>query len=347
MPDKYETLPPDTDFLAHFRQSLQTGLRPSRPSRLNYPAAFATAALPRKVDLAPLSIKNQGQWGSCNAFASARCAEGEFAAAGIVYDPSEDYLYAKMREQDNTLCQNVGTDPHAAADIYRQSGVCTEALRPYGVNNLCQRPQPAEIAEAANFRMSSYYFCSTLDSVKGALAAGHRVVWCQTLMRNFQPDPQTGVLPRPSRQSGAVGGHAMCAEGYDDDYFGGGFWIANQWSASFGVQGRLFYRYAYFDMTDWTAGAADEGGVWKGELIAYVRERRSDPQPDPQPQPEPTKPRITRQDALDELTRRYWAHQTPVDENRVQGAQRIDEQGRAYGLAEAFWAFLDRYAEDA
>jgi hypothetical protein len=84
-----------------------------------------------------------------------------------------------------------------------------------------------------------------------SLANNHPVVFGMYLPRSFGNIQSDGLFKPTSTEradpSGtAMGGHAMCIVGYDDNKFGGSFIVVNSWGEDWGADGFWYLKYEDF-----------------------------------------------------------------------------------------------------
>lgn len=280
---KYEPTPPDvTDLFAFHKVGTVIPSPPDPRDRPFVPRMTQPVALPRAFRLPALPVKNQLDEGSCGSFGSIRILEGELARQGIVFDGSEEFQYAETRTRMGLpTCEDGGSDPRSAMSVLVDIGATTETLIPYKSRGLCWRPNAGDEAQAAATKAAEYIVSDGSDAgIKQMLFAGHRVAFCFTLFENWNPDAN-GVIPMPVGK--VMGGHWITAEGWDDDFSDGGWWVQNQWGAGWGVNGACFIPYAV------TRLSADKGGLWRDATYTIrINAPQPQPQPDPGPSPTPT-----------------------------------------------------------
>ncbi len=269
--------------------------------------------LPERVSLeafAPPRL-NQGQQGSCVAWASA------YAARSIVNNEvtkqkpttesafSPSYLYNQIKLGND--CQ--GSYLIRAMENMQKGGVAPFSKFAYDDQD-CSRPPTPEAAEIAQrYKIKDFQRLSKTDdpqsgvdmlAMKQHLNQGSPCVIGMMVGGSFmqEMEGQDKWIPNESdyQQSG-FGGHAMCVIGYDDYKFGqeGGFQIMNSWGTSWGKNGlawvsfrdfEFFTKEAYavypqgegedvkptrFDLRFGLA-VVDAKGKTTGENIALVRE---------------------------------------------------------------------------
>ena len=222
--------------------------------------------LPERVSLeafAPPRL-NQGQQGSCVAWASAYAARSITNNAATKQAPSKEsafspsYLYNQIKIE-NSGCQ--GSYLIRAMEAMKAGGVAP--FSKFGYNDQdCDRQPPAEAREAAQrYRIKGFQRLSASDdprskvdmvAMKQQLHQGAPVVIGMMVGGSFMQEMEGREKWEPTDndyQMAGFGGHAMCVIGYDDYKFGqeGGFQIMNSWGPEWGKSGIAWVRYSDFD----------------------------------------------------------------------------------------------------
>jgi C1A family cysteine protease len=239
------------------------GWLPDRPDHrdLLYAAiAKPPRKLPPSVDLRPgcPPVENQGQLGSCTANALVGNLEFlEQKAGHPVVDLSRLFIYYNERVVEGTVNEDAGAALRDGVKTLVKQGVCRETTWPYKVAAFKQKPSPASFREAADHQVTSYHRVLTLKEMRMCLAEGYPFVFGFTVYESFESKEveKTGVLNLPQPKEKSLGGHAVCAVGYDDA--SSRFLIRNSWGTDWGLAGYFTMPYAYLDdrnLTDdfWT-----------------------------------------------------------------------------------------------
>lgn len=210
--------------------------------------------LPKSVDLRPIMspIRDQGRLSSCTAFA---VAVGLMESIEIEHFKSPFtplsplFLYYATRASMRSTKQDNGATLRAAVKTAANIGVCTENSWSYSEDNVFTKPNKPAYTEANNKsnRIKTYYRVADLPELRQALAAKNPVVIGLMLYESFESKKveKTGMVPMPSLyKESLVGGHAMCAVGYDDDTRL--VLVRNSWSDKWGISGYCWVPYEYF-----------------------------------------------------------------------------------------------------
>ena len=227
--------------------------------------------LPPSVDHIKLlqSIRDQGQRGTCVAFAVTAVHEHHRRQLGFREDLSEQFLYhlTKLRDGAPSVC---GTWQAKAFDVIQAVGECLEGTWKYNPNPPCNRneivPDNASL-DARNRTAASVVFNPhDILAAKTVLAAGGLVALAIPVYNSWYLSAAvsaTGQITMRLNGEAGVGGHAVCLVGYEDDpsYPGGGiFLLRNSWGKQWGYTsvyggGYGSIPYAYVVNDGWELGA--------------------------------------------------------------------------------------------
>ncbi|GGK01024.1 hypothetical protein GCM10010123_33810 [Pilimelia anulata] len=205
------------------------------------PTSKAFEVLPESADLrqwAP-AIGNQGQIGSCVSWSIAHNIMGYWAnrtgGSGAPYAP----LYLYMRTVAAGGAPNAGTNPDYALQTATNSGVDTQADYFQGYYNYQTAPTTAQIANAANYRVSGWtrlwlgagQTTTAKEAMMAAMASGNPVAIGMPVYSNFSA---LGAHTIYNSASGSMlGGHMMAAFAYDSQ----GITVRNSWGGNWGNAG--------------------------------------------------------------------------------------------------------------
>jgi hypothetical protein len=194
-------------------------------------------------------VRNQQGRGTCVAHACAAAREYLLGPASPTGDLSEQFLYWACKQRDGVPGE--GTWIKVAMAVLRDQGVCEEAVWPYNPNkipgNEGQGPPPANAApEAAAYRIAKGDLVEPrwVDELKKALADGKPVAFAVPVYNYWMTEPirSSGDIRMPLSTDKALGGHAMCMVGYQDDAEvpgGGYFMVRNSWGTAWARQSAM------------------------------------------------------------------------------------------------------------
>lgn len=219
--------------------------------------------LPKAVSLKKYvpKIGDQGDHGTCVGWSSTYClATMEYAIQrGVtnkveleysVYDPYYTYLSIVDAESYNS-CGD-GTYVEDACELLKEKGAKRKLMDQLACgDDLAGHVADNSVLEFTEFhRLYSWYddMEENVEAVCQSLADNHPVVIGAYLPSSFFDIGDDGRFkPTKYQQENpvgtAVGGHAMCIVGYDDDKFGGCFTVVNSWGDEWGDNGFLYITY--------------------------------------------------------------------------------------------------------
>lgn len=244
------------------------GWQPDRPDyrdMLYSAIASPPRTLPKKVDLSPIcsKVENQGQLGSCTANALVGNLEFLYRKEGrSVTDLSRLFVYYNERAMEGTLNEDAGAQIRDGVKSLVKQGVCSEKKWPYDVKKFTRKPLAACYKEAGDHQVTSYHRILTLKEMRQCLAEGFPFVFGFTVYEGFESDAvaKNGKLNLPKPGEKNLGGHAVCAVGYDDT--AKRFLVRNSWGADWGLKGYFTMPYDYISNTNladdmWTLRAME------------------------------------------------------------------------------------------
>lgn len=233
---------------------------PDLPDQRDFYRVVAPRAVASRGMIAPKRRRqNQGVQGSCTGFAATEATETALLARGVDIDlsPAAAYLYG--REALGTVWQDSGCMIRDVVKGIAKRGLPSAATVPYTDRRLLTGMEPDAIAEAARHKATKYERVERSIGVRAALADGSPVLLGFTVYASFMDRAGAdGIYPEPT--GGVVGGHAVCAIGWDDERVmpwggTGAVLIANSWGPEWGasvpgVQGRGFFAMPYRVLDD-------------------------------------------------------------------------------------------------
>lgn len=195
---------------------------------------------PPAASLAPwvASVLDQGPTSSCVAHAVAQALRISLAVRGMASPPlpSRLALYWAARAASGHLHRDEGTTIRAAFAQAAKLGLANERQWPWEPRRVLERP-PWDVWQAsADARLTGYYRITTVgparcEAVRAAIAAGHPVVLGLRLDAAFSRLRAGETWPGP--QGEIIGGHAVCAAGYDAEALA----IVNSWGPDWSDRG--------------------------------------------------------------------------------------------------------------
>jgi C1A family cysteine protease len=222
--------------------------------------------LPERVSLekyAPDRL-NQGQQGSCVAWASAYAARSIMETRANGQNPNSNtfspaFLYNQIALEN---CQ--GSYLKNAMEVMQNKGLAPYREMPYNENDCSAKPNTMAMRKAEDFKITGFNRLTggrngedprsvNMLAIKQNIAQGSPVVIGMMVGGTFMQDmmgKDTWQSTDVDRQMSGFGGHAMCIIGYDDYKFArnmGGFQIMNSWGKEWGNNGIAWVSYDDFE----------------------------------------------------------------------------------------------------
>ncbi len=207
---------------------------------------------------------NQGQQGSCVAWASAYAARSIMQARATGQDPnslifSPSFLYNQIALDG---CQ--GSYLPEALKVMENKGLASIKDMPYSDDDCSSRPNQYQLQSASQYKIEGYQRLTggrqgedanavNMLAMKQNLAKGAPVVIGMMVGGSFMQSMMGKDTWKPSQEDYDMrefGGHAMCVIGYDDYKFArnmGGFQIMNSWGSEWGKNGVAWVSYDDFE----------------------------------------------------------------------------------------------------
>lgn len=198
-------------------------------------------------------IKNQGQQGSCLAFAVTSIYE-YFLKSNNDPNPdlSEAFIYYNARKKAGKVDSDSGSRVDYAMESLVEEGICTEEVFPYTdkIYDLCPPQEAYDDAKTRKVKVALNVTCD-VEAIKSALEDGFPVLGSFTVFNSFDKN-SNGIISLPTAEELADmekgmhekhGYHAMVICGYSDNYKF--FIVRNSWDTSFGDNGYCYIPYSY------------------------------------------------------------------------------------------------------
>lgn len=229
------------------------GWRPDAPDHrdLHYGAvlhAQEQLPIPDQADLRPFMppIQDQGDLGSCTAHAAVAVLEHNvIVQKQPLVNRSRLFAYYNARSAEGGQGADGGATLRDMVSGLNNFGICDETVWPYDPSQVLVKPTSDCFNAAVPNRIRLYARLNTLDDMLMCLAAGFPFIFGFTVYDSFESDAvaASGILNLPNSTEEAVGGHAVCAVGYDRP--SGRLIVRNSWSDTWGQQGHFTIPFAY------------------------------------------------------------------------------------------------------
>jgi hypothetical protein len=227
------------------------------PTTVNY---FGGGNLPSKVDLTSKfpPIGNQGQYGTCVAWATAYnyktaingmdkgYSTSQLANTSYQFSPKDLFLNIPDAKKGNNCA---GTNFAYAFQLMQDRGVATMTTVPYsGLGDCSQSNASASWnSEAAGHKLKYWrkVQASSPNDIKALLADNIPVAFGATLADNFMTWNSEAVLSSNTTYNvvGQHAGHALVIAGYDDAK--NAFKVINSWGKNWGASGYIWVDYNF------------------------------------------------------------------------------------------------------
>lgn len=202
----------------------------------------AVGALPPVVDLRDKCppVFNQGALGSCTANAIAGALEFDRMKQGLPdWIPSRLFIYYNERAMEGTIREDAGAMIRDGIKSVHKLGAPRESLWPYYIGKFARKPT-ARAYRAAKTHPSLLYqrVEQAWELLTAAIALNQLpVVFGFTVYESFESAAvaKSGIVPMPKTSEQVVGGHAVCAVGYDNTK--NVVICRNSWDIDWGMKG--------------------------------------------------------------------------------------------------------------
>lgn len=220
-----------------------------------------STTLPTRVDLTNSlpKIGNQGQYGTCVAWATAyNCRTFLYARTnglttsqlndGNTFSPADIFMSIGSSDKGSNCG---GSYFEAAFDKMISRGVATLSTAPYSRLSCNSSPSSSWTSNAGNYKIKSYREIKPLnkETLKQYLAQGDLIVFGAELGDEFMYADDATVLTKQTSftATGQHAYHAMVCAGYDDTKgANGAFRVVNSWGTTWGDNGYIWVDQNFF-----------------------------------------------------------------------------------------------------
>jgi hypothetical protein len=227
-----------------------------------YGNVLKKAQLTRSLDNVPASAsikmyapypKNQEQYGTCTAWASAYCGRTIVEAiknqwtdrqyiTENAYSPA--FLF-RMLQPNDQICRG-GSSISVAFDIMKDKGTLSYKDLP---GTCIPSLNQSQLTKAVNGKIKDFLrlfdinasSTEKIQAVKKSISEKKPVIFGMTCPPSFFSAKDLWEPVEEPLKS--YGGHALCVVSYDDSKYGGAFEIQNSWGTLWGNQGYTWIRY--------------------------------------------------------------------------------------------------------
>lgn len=209
--------------------------------------------VPTKQDLRNICspVEDQSTLGSCTANATVgdlECLEikdGMRPVSSSFEYFSRLFVYYNTRQLENTIMEDCGGTLRDAIKAVASFGACNETKWVYDVDKFTIKPTDDCYADGATHKITEYHRLNTFPDMIKCLASGYPFVFGFSVYTEFEgvSVATTGVLNMPTPIEQFLGGHAVCAVGYDMD--AKTILVRNSWGTDWGIGGYFTMPFDY------------------------------------------------------------------------------------------------------
>jgi len=198
------------------------------------------------------AVYNQDKLGSCTANAIAAAYEYDEIKQNEkdVFIPSRLFIYYNERKIEGSVDTDSGAEIRDGIKSISVDGVCTEDMWKYDITKFTECPTQECYDEAKNHKSIEYKrVVQSLEQLKQCLIEGFPFVFGFNVYSSFETKEvaETGDMPMPKEGEELLGGHAVCAVGFDDNRRV--FIVRNSWGDIWGDKGYFYMPYAFITNT--------------------------------------------------------------------------------------------------
>lgn len=259
--------PPDIRDLCPTSTKIENLFKNRQMESKNIPAEITPPSIDNRKYCTP--IRNQGQLGSCVAFASVAMYEYlEMKTKNKYLEGSELFLYKMARyvmqvHGDGNGSGDTGAYIRSGVGAMALFGVPPEASWPYIISKFDENPPVAASIIGQSFQALNYLRLDpytgqlqNLKLIKDWLSKGFPVQFGFSCYQSALNQANVnGHIPYPSTNDMRTGGHSVLAVGYDDNLnianadsgktTTGAILFRNSWGANWGSKGYGYIPYEY------------------------------------------------------------------------------------------------------
>lgn len=199
---------------------------------------------------------NQYSLGSCtaNSIAFAYAFDELKQGNKEVFMPSRLFIYYNERLMEGTIHTDSGAQIRDGIKSLNKYGVCDEHHWIYDPSKFADEPpkeiyDEAKLAKAIQYAAIDFSQDKTNDDrvvqMKKSLQSGFPFVFGFEVYQSFESPEvaKTGMMPMPKEGEKILGGHAVCAVGFDDTKKC--FIVKNSWGANWGDHSYFYMPYEF------------------------------------------------------------------------------------------------------
>ena len=198
------------------------------------------------------AVYNQDKLGSCTANAIAAAYEYDDIKQNEkdVFIPSRLFIYYNERKIEGSINTDSGAKIRDGIKSISDDGVCSEDMWKYDITKFTECPTQECYDNAKNHKSIEYKrVVQSLEQLKQCLIEGFPFIFGFNVYSSFETQEvaENGIMPMPKEDEELLGGHAVCAVGFDDNKRV--FIVRNSWGDSWGDKGYFYMPYAFITNT--------------------------------------------------------------------------------------------------
>jgi C1A family cysteine protease len=198
------------------------------------------------------AVYNQDKLGSCTANAIAAAYEFDEIKQNEkdIFIPSRLFIYYNERKIEGSIDTDSGAEIRDGIKSISVDGVCSEDLWKYDITKFTECPTQECYDNAKNHKSIEYKrVVQSLEQLKQCLIEGFPFIFGFNVYSSFETQEvaETGIMPIPKEGEELLGGHAVCAVGFDDNKQV--FIVRNSWGDNWGDKGYFYMPYSFITNT--------------------------------------------------------------------------------------------------
>lgn len=203
-------------------------------------------------------VYDQGEEGSCTANAGVALREFLARKRGDQTNFSRQFLYIIERLADGDFDEDAGSTLSQCARQLITTGVCSEALLPYNMQDEFEKPPQNCFDDASLRRASGGFSITTVDGMKQCLSNGFPFIFGIDVPTQLMAEGFDGWLPEskdltPLIEDGQPAGHALTCVGFKTDNKIVWYKIRNSWGTGFALNGYFWVREEFMADPSWVS----------------------------------------------------------------------------------------------
>lgn len=198
-------------------------------------------------------IVHQGDIGSCTASALSCIFYHNMLKFNYAdpFIPSRLFLYYNTRAMKHTVNMDIGGSMRDGLKALHSYGMCPETMWEYDIKKYKNKPpDKAYVFGQSNKGIVYSRIPQHLTQLKQCLLDGYLFAFGMSVYSNFEDGDveKTGIVKPPTKNDIYLGGHAVCAVGFNDER--NTFVVRNSWGSEWGDHGYCYLPYDFVTNPD-------------------------------------------------------------------------------------------------